>query len=119
MITLGRGPLQAGALDQMVQLQSSIETFNELHEPVRTWTTQETVHAQVDIVRGSNVFLANQYQEPTALVVRIRRGPAITKKWRILWEDGLTGRTRTLNVQDILPLDTRDGLDLPCSEGIE
>lgn len=113
------GPINAGELTEIVDLQSSTDTFDELHQPLRNWTTQATVHAKVSVVRGSNVFLANQYQEPTSLVVRIRRGPAVTKKWRARWHDAMSGIVRTLNIQDVLPLDSRDGFDLLCSEGIE
>lgn len=113
------GPVNAGELREIVDLQSFTATRNELNETVRDWTTQNTVHAKVSVIRGSNVFLANQYHEPTSLVVRIRRGPAVTKQWRVLWHDAANALVRTLSIQDVLPLDTRDGMDLLCSEGIE
>lgn len=119
MVANQAGPINAGELRDIVDLQSYTATRNELNEAVRAWTTQATVHAKVSVIRGSNVFLANQYHEPTSLVVRIRRGPAVTKGWRVRWHDAASSLIRTLSIQDILPLDTHDGMDLLCSEGIE
>jgi SPP1 family predicted phage head-tail adaptor len=112
------GPIQAGELREIVHLESFTTTRDTLNQPVRAWAPEATVHAKVSVIRGSNVHLANQYQEPTTLEVTIRRGPPITKLWRILWDDGVTGTTRTLAIQDILPLKTRDGMVLLCSEGL-
>lgn len=118
MASAQAGPIQPGELREIVVLQSYTATRDELNQPIKAWTPQATVHAKVSTVHGSNVFLASQYREPTSLVVRIRRGPAVTKGWRVIWNDAATNTMRTLAIQDILPLETRDGMDLLCSEGL-
>lgn len=112
------GPIRAGDLREVVYLDQMTTSRDALNQPIKSWTPYATVRAKVDTIRGMNVHLANQYKEPTTLEVTIRTGPPITKLWRIRWDDEITGTTRTLAIQDILPLRTRDGMILLCSEGL-
>lgn len=112
------GPIQPGEMRDVVTLESFTATRDTLNQPIKAWLPQTTVHARVRTIRGSNVHLANQYHEPTTLEVRIRRGPAVTKQWRVKWNDPVTDTLRILAIEDIQPLDTHDGLDLLCSEGL-
>ena len=116
---LGIGPVAAGDLREEVQLQSLTDTRDDLNQPIKAWVNEGGRRpARVRVVRGAVIDAANQTKAPSNYEVRLRRGPLVTKLWRVVWHDPQYDTARNLAITDIIPLDTRDGVDLVCSEGL-
>jgi head-tail adaptor len=116
---LGEGPIHSGELRESVAIEVYTTERDALNQPVKAWESLvESVRARVRYVRGQRSHLGDQIQEPGVYEVRIRRGPLVTKLCRVRWSDLQFGVERILRIDDVVPLDTRDGMDLVCIEGL-
>jgi SPP1 family predicted phage head-tail adaptor len=108
--------VNAGQLRDLVTLQSKRVTRDSLNQQIAGWADEAHIRASVEVVSGRQAHLANQFQEPVTLRVLVRKGPAVTNKWRCVWHSSMGDRT--LNIQTVLPTAQRDGWELLCSEGL-
>jgi SPP1 family predicted phage head-tail adaptor len=108
--------VNAGELRDLVTLQTKHTTRDALNQAVAGWWDAAHVRASVEVLGGRMAHLADQFQEPVTLRVRIRKGPAVNSDWRVIWHSSMGDRT--LAVQTVLPTNARDGWDLLCSEGL-
>ena len=77
--------MRAGKLDQRIILQSLTET-SEQGSLIPTYTTEDTVWAEVITERGTEAFQAARINARATIRVRIRYREDVTTKWRIDWE---------------------------------
>jgi SPP1 family predicted phage head-tail adaptor len=108
--------VNAGDLKDLITLQAKRVTRDALNQQVPGWADEAHIRAAVTVLSGKQAHLADQFQEPVTLSVRIRKGPAVTSQWRAVWHSSLGDRT--LAIQTVLPTPERDGWDLLCSEGL-
>lgn len=104
--------MNAGELDQRIQFQRKVATTDALNQEVLTWADYgDRVWASVKPLSGRSVNVADQIQESITLEVVVRKlAVQVSKFWRVIWQG------RTLSVEVVLPLETRDGWRLLCSE---
>lgn len=76
--------MRSGALDQLITLQSLVET-NDGGGLTQAWTTVEQVFAKVKTERGTEAFEAARVNARATIRVMMRYRTDITTKWRIEW----------------------------------
>ncbi len=103
--------MRAGRLDKRVQLQSATEARDSHGQPIKTWTTQATVWAGVEPLRGAEKVAAMQMGAYRQLDVIIRYRSDVTEDWRILYG------TRELEIKSVVNEYERDRmLKIRCLE---
>lgn len=105
--------MNAGDLDQRVQLQTRSVTQDAVGQDVITWATQATVWAQVQALRGREFFAAAQVQQEQTLKVRIRYRAGIDATWRLLW------RGVAHDITGVVPVGRQEMLELMCLAGVK
>ena len=79
-VTLSRGDLR-----HRIQLQAPAQTVDALGQPVETWTTQATVWAAAEPLRGREFFAAGQSQAQVDVRFRLNWRADVLESWRVLW----------------------------------
>lgn len=78
-------PIAAGRLDQRVTLQRPDNTVDALGQRTEGWTDVATVWANVEPLRGRELFEAGQMQSEINLRVTIRYRSDVTADMRVVW----------------------------------
>ena len=105
--------MRAGQLRHQVIIQTPTETNDAQGQPVKSWGTFATVHANVLPVRGREFFDAQQINAETTTKFVIRYLAGITQKMRISYD------SKFYNIQSIINVGERDRMiELMCSEGV-
>ncbi len=105
--------LKAGDLDQRVTLQSRSVVKDAMGQATITWTTEATVWAQVQAVRGREFFAAAQVQQEQTVKVRIRWRTGVSPTWRLVWQG------RAHDITGIVPVGRNDMLEIMCLQGVK
>lgn len=98
--------MRAGKLDRRIVLQTATYAANAVGEMVPTWSTLDTVWAEVVSLRGREYFAAAQVAEEEQLIFRIRHRTDVTLECRITYNN------ETYSIQHIAELGRRQGLEL-------
>jgi len=75
--------MRAGGLDHRITIEQPSSSQDGFGEPDQTWSTLDTVWAEVFPVRGSEEFEGQQVYAENTLGFRIRHRSDITRKMRI------------------------------------
>lgn len=109
--------IDAGELDQRVELRSPVFTPDGLNGQVKSFVAEGTVWAKVGKISGRTVHIANQMQGVQAMEIEIRKGPLpVTRLWQAVWKR--KPADMTLSIEAVVPNEDRDGWLLVCAEGI-
>lgn len=76
--------MRAGRLSQRVQLQSATESRDAHGEPIKTWSTVDTVWAGVEPIRGDEGVQARQVAETNVVRIVMRYRSDVAMTWRIV-----------------------------------
>jgi SPP1 family predicted phage head-tail adaptor len=98
--------VKAGELDRRVTIEEYTETQDDYGEPIKDWVAVATVWAQVQPLRGSERFLAQQVSADVETRFRIRWRDDVTDKMRLLYE------TAYYNITAILEIGRHEGLEI-------
>jgi SPP1 family predicted phage head-tail adaptor len=79
-VTLPRGKLR-----HRIQLQAPAQTVDGLGQAVETWTTQATVWASAEPLRGREFFAAGQGQAQVDVRFVLNWRADVLPSWRVLW----------------------------------
>ena len=105
--------MRAGQLRHRVIIQTPTETQDAQGQPVKSWGTFATVHANVLPLKGREYFNAQQINAETTTKFVIRYLAGITEKMRISYDSKL------YNIQGIVNVGERDRIiELMCGEGV-
>ena len=105
--------MRAGQLRHQVVIQQPTETQDSQGQPVKSWGTFATVHANVLPLKGREYFNAQQINAETTTKFVIRYLAGITEKMRISYDSKL------YNIQGIVNVGERDRIiELMCGEGV-
>ena len=106
--------IKAGNLDQRLLLESKVNTSDALNGQTVEWVPQGGAWAERLRVTGRYAHLADQMQELTDVVFRIRRHVLpVSGLWRVIWTD----ENKTMTITNVLDDDEPGGQLLICSEG--
>lgn len=75
--------MRAGRLDKRITIEQVSTSQNAKGEPIESWSTLDTVWAEVYPVRGSETFEGQQVYAENTLGFRIRYRSDVTRKMRI------------------------------------
>ena len=90
---------------------SSGETQDTFGEPIRTWTTSETVWASVEPLTGRERFQAQQVQPEVTHKVKMRYNTSVNAKSRLLYG------SRVLQVEAVMNPEERNAeFEILCKE---
>jgi len=78
--------MRAGALREVVVIETPEETRNDVGEFVRTWKKWRTVRASVEPVNYTESVLRQQTGGQATHTVRTRWFPGLTAAMRLRWE---------------------------------
>jgi len=107
--------MRAGARDQRIQLQEKdVSRDAGIGEEVVTWTTLATLWADVQPLRGRELFAAAQLQESAEIRVSINYRAGVTADMRIVWQ----GVPYDITSPPIQIDGKKRTLELMCASGI-
>lgn len=101
-----------GALDSRVLLQSRSVVVDEVGQETITWTDEATVWAEVQQLRGRELFAAAGTVYENTTRVRIRHRTDVQATWRLVWNGKNHDITAVIEVGG-----RKDLLELMCTEG--
>jgi SPP1 family predicted phage head-tail adaptor len=99
----------AGRLDRRVRLEQKTATRAADGSEIPAWSLVAEVWAQVLPLRGQERYGAGAEQAERDARIRIRWRPGVSAGMRVVYE------ARSWDVQAILEIGRREGLDLLCS----
>lgn len=102
--------MRAGRLDKRVTIQQSSQAKNASHELIDTWSTLATVWANVQPLKGSEMFEAQKVNASSTIKVTIRPRSDITSRMRIVYA------SRTYDIDYIPPYDARMPMEIIAHE---
>ena len=76
--------LDAGKLDRRIEIQETTQTFDDLGQPVDSWSEVVTVWAAKEIKGGREYFGAAQVNAEVVARYRIRNRSGIEPKMRVV-----------------------------------
>jgi SPP1 family predicted phage head-tail adaptor len=105
--------MRAGDLRHRIEIQTIGTTRGAAGEVVDTWTTEKTVWASVEPLKGGEMYAAKQINADTTHKIRLWYLHGLTPAKRILFG------TRVFNIQQVLNVEER-GIEhlLYCQEMI-
>lgn len=84
--------MRSGELDQLITLQTLLET-NDEGDLTREWATVDSVYAKVKSERGQEAFESARVNARETIRVLIRYRSDVTTKWRLEWLEQYYGVT--------------------------
>lgn len=102
--------MRAGRLDKRVTIQQASEAKNASHEIIKTWSTLATVWANVQPLKGSEVFEAQKVNASSTIKFTIRPRSDITSTMRISYSD------KTYEIDYVPPYDARTPMEIIAHE---
>lgn len=104
--------MRAGKLRHKIEIQSVSGSENDFGERVDEWTTDATVSAAIEPLRGSERLLAQQVQANVSHLI-IMRYRAVTSDQRVKFG------SRIFDIQAVLNIDERNReTHLACAEAV-
>lgn len=101
--------MDASRLDRRIRLEQRAVTRADDGSETSAWSLVAEVWAQVVPLRGQERYGAGAEQPERDARVRIRWRPGISAGMRVVYED------RAWDIQAVLEVGRREGLDLLCS----
>jgi SPP1 family predicted phage head-tail adaptor len=98
--------MRAGILDRRVVIESYTTAQDEVGEPVKSYTTLDTVWAQVRPLRGQERFVAQQEYAEVTTRFRLRHRTDIDEKMRLVYGGD------EYDIVAILEIGRREGLEI-------
>ncbi|MEI2746804.1 MAG: phage head closure protein [Ottowia sp.] len=91
--------MQAGTLDQRIELQELVEGFDDYGQPINEWQTRLSSWAAVEPLTGREYLAAMQAQSETTIRVRLRYRPGIKSAMRVKHGAKLYGIQSVIDVK--------------------
>ena len=91
--------MQAGTLDQRIELQELVEGFDDYGQPLSEWQTYLSAWAAVEPLTGREYLAAMQNQSETTIRVRLRYRPGIKSAMRVKHGAKLYGIQSVIDVK--------------------
>lgn len=105
--------MQAGKLNQRIELQSATVAADSYGEPIQTWTTYTTVWAAVAPLSGRELIYAQQVSSETNIRITIRYTSAVAVGHRVKYG------TRYFDINAVIDRDMRnEQIELMCKEAV-
>ncbi len=86
--------MQAGTLDQRIELQELVSGFDDFGQPINEWQTRLSAWAAVEPLRGREVIRADAVANITDVLVKLRYRPGVLASMRIKHGSDLPARDR-------------------------
>lgn len=103
--------MQAGRLNQRIELQSLTSATDSFGEPIKTWATYSTVWAAVNPLYGRELLHAQQVSSESNIRILIRYNAAITVDNRVKYG------TRYFDINAVINRDMGNvQMELMCKE---
>lgn len=103
--------MEAGRLRHRITFQQATETYNDVGEPVTTWSDFKTVWAEVRPLKGEEYWSSQQVNAQITHRVNIRYLPGIDSTMRIKFKE------RYFDIEPPLNADERNvRLSMYCKE---
>jgi SPP1 family predicted phage head-tail adaptor len=101
--------MKIGQLNSRVVIEQPSSTQDDIGQPVLTWTTLDTVWANVRYLQGAEAIKADAVTSVAKASIRIRRRTDVTSAMRV------TLGSTTFQILAVLPdEESRERLDLVC-----
>lgn len=112
------GPMRAGTLTRMIDIQQQTVTKDSFGGQVQTWTTLKSVYALIEALSGNERMAAMSYSTDVSHRVTVRYD-AIFDDPRVVAAYRVQYGARIFNVEAALNMDESNRtLELICSEGL-
>lgn len=103
--------MQAGKLNQRIELQSATTAADSYGEPIQTWATYATVWAAVVPLSGRELIYAQQVSSETNIRITIRYTSSVAVGHRVKYG------TRYFDINAVIDRDMRnEQIELMCKE---
>lgn len=105
--------MRAGKLNKRIELQSSTDSTDTFGEPIKTWTTYDTVWASINPLSGNELIFAQQISSKTNIGIIIRYNSSVEVGDRVKYG------TRYFDINAVLnEMENNKQLELLCNENL-